>query len=117
MGTVIDKNTLRVILLEILSKDKTLLKDILQDLLKHDPQLLEDFTSSGSFGVGCLAGVSYKGQTISEELTVESSRIADYETKDKSIENRAPEGVSDEELDFWVNKHFTEYEAVFKALA
>jgi hypothetical protein len=98
MGTVVDKNTLRAMLLEILSKDKTLLKEILQDLLKHDPQLLEDFTS------------------ISQPMFVSEPSVV-YKKTEKSTQNTDREGVSDEELDFWVDKHFTEYEAVFKALA
>jgi Na+-translocating ferredoxin:NAD+ oxidoreductase RnfG subunit len=98
MGTLVEKNALRTILLEILSKDKTLLKEILKDLLKHDPQLLEEFTSTN------------QSMLVNEPSVV-------YKAKEKSAQNPETEGVSDEELDFWVDKHFTEYEAVFKALA
>ncbi len=98
MGTVIDKNTLRAMLLEILLKDKALLKDILEDLVKHDPHLLEEFTSTSL------------SMLVNEPP-------ATYKTKEKSAQNTETEGVSYEELDFWVDKHFTEYEAVFKALA
>jgi hypothetical protein len=98
MGTIVDKNTLRVMLLEILSKDKALLKDILQDLLKHDPQFLEDFTSTS------------QPMFVSEPSVV-------YNIKENKGQNTDTEGIGDEELHLLIDKHFKQYEAVFKALA
>jgi hypothetical protein len=98
MGTVVEKNTLRAMLLEILLNDKTLLKEILQVIAKEDPHLLEEFASSGSV------------------MPVNEPSVA-YEKKENKTQISDIEGVSDEELTFWVDKHFTEYDAVFKALA
>jgi hypothetical protein len=98
MGTNIDRNTLRAMLLEILLKDKILLKEILQVIAKEDPQLLEEFTAFGS-------------TMLAREPSVA------YEKTGNNAPNPENEGVSDEELNFWVDKHFTEFDSVFKALA
>ena len=98
MGTVVDKNTLRVMLLEILSKDKTLLKEILQDLLKHDPQLLEEFTSTSQPMLVNEPSVVYK-KTEKDSCIVEKTEIDDTEIR------------------ILARKQFEKYDTVFKALA
>jgi hypothetical protein len=98
METNIDRNTLKAMMLEILLKDKILLKEILQVIAQEDPQFLEEFAASGS-------------NMFAREPSVT------YEKTENKAQNPENEGVSDEELNFWVDKHFTEYDSVFKALA
>ena len=109
MGTVVEKSALRTILLELLIKDSSLALDIFQTIVKEDPLFLEK--------------VSLNNQVVPEVLTPTSTPMlvnepsVVYKATEKNSQKSESEGISDEELDFWVDKHFTEYEAVFKALA
>jgi hypothetical protein len=97
MGTLvgIEKSKVRAMMLEILLKDKELFKDIFKTVIAEDPNCLGEltFTNASIF--------------VKEPLAA---------PKEKET-NVAIENVSDEELNFWVDQHFKEYDDVFKALA
>ena len=96
MGISIEKNVLRAMITEILLEDKELLKNVLHTVFKENPNLLAELT-----GVSSHVG----------------EPSAEYKKAEKEKQNSDSEGISDEELNFWVDKHFEEYDEVFKALA
>jgi hypothetical protein len=98
MGIVVEKHTLQAMMLEILLKDKDLLRDILAAVFKENPNWVKELT------------------VISAPVLVNDANDVD-EIKPQNVHNSEANGVSDAELDFWVNQHFKEYEDVFKALA
>ncbi len=94
MGTVVDRNTLKAMIMEILSKDKELCKDVLDEIVK------ENSVNGDNNSVFV--------KDLEESVSINSSK-ADIEDEKSSI--------SEDELDYWVAEHFKEYDAVFKALA
>lgn len=87
MGNIVDRNTHRAMMLEILLKDKELFKEIASDLLKEDPMLLNELINDSTKDI--------------------SGNVNENQTED----------ISDEEFDYWVEKHFKQFDTVFKALA
>ena len=96
MGINIEKNVLRAMIAEILLEDKELLKNVLHTVFKENPNLLAELTGASTH--------------VDEPST-------EYKKTEKEKQNSDSEGISDEELNFWVDKHFEEYDEVFKALA
>ena len=96
MGINIEKNVLRAMIAEILLEDKELLKNVLHTVFKENPNLLAELTGASP----------HVGEPSTE-----------YKKTEKEKQNSDSEGISDEELNFWVDKHFEEYDEVFKALA
>ncbi len=94
MGTVVELSTLRVMILEILSKNVSLKKDIFDALVNENPQFVETFSETK--------------QTLSTQVD--------------EIDPHFPvlEGLT-EERKKWLNqaidKDFAKYHDVFKALA
>jgi hypothetical protein len=96
MGTlVIEKNTLQVMLLEIILKDKFLSKDIFKAIINENPHFLEEELST-------------KAQTLSIPVDEEDPHFP-------VLEGLTPERKK--WLNETINKDFSKYEDVFKALA
>ena len=95
MGTIVEKNTLRAMILEILLKDQELLKDILQVIAKENPHFLE----------------------LTPALALVSEPQPFYNVVEKGKQISENEGINEQELQYWIGKHFAEYDTVFKALA
>ena len=110
MGTLVEKNTLRAMLLEILLKDKELSKDIFQVLLKADPQLLEELVS-----VPTQVGEPQVAYKIVEKDTQNSIKMESDDPDFPNLEDLTPERKK--WLEERISKDFTKYDDVFKALA
>jgi hypothetical protein len=109
MGTVIQNSTLRALILEAFSSDKSLMKDIFDTIFNENPRFLEEYTSKNT-------------ATLENETKISSLEVTNHPTIQVGGaitvgSNSKTEGVSDDELNFWIDKHFKEYDAVFKALA
>ena len=102
MENFVEKSTLRAMMLDILLKDKELSKDIFDALVKENPEF-----------------VAAHPHTYANEptLTYASEPAVAYAAAAKSNPVKETENISDDEFNYWINKHFTEYDAVFKALA
>lgn len=94
MGTVINNSTLRALILEAFANDKSLLKDILGTLFAENPLLLEEYST----------------QKQDSAMSV----------KDSDPDFPVLEGLTAERKQ-WLNeridKDFSKYHDVFKALA
>ena len=71
--------------------------------------LLEILLKNKSLALDVFKTIIKDDPHFLDELKAESTSSIVNESK--------PEGVSEEELNFWVDQHFKEYDAVFKALA
>ena len=102
MENLVEKSTLRAMMLDILLKDKELSKEIFDALVKENPEF-----------------VATRPHTYVSEptLTYASEPAVAYAAAAKSSPVKETENISDDEFNYWINKHFTEYDAVFKALA
>ncbi len=96
MGTlVVEKNTLQVMLLEIILKDKFLSRDIFKAIISENPHFLEEDFSA-------------KSQTLSTPVDEEDPHFP-------VLEGLTPERKK--WLNETINKDFAKYDDVFKALA
>lgn len=94
MGTLVEKNLLRAMMLEVLLKDNELLKDILRSILKEKPHIIEDLSPN---------------QQESAVQTVEED--PDFPV----LEGLTPERRK--QLEERINNDFAQYHNVFQALA
>lgn len=117
MGTVVELSTLRAMILEILSKNISLKKDIFDALVNENPHLIEEF--------------SLKKQDFGESINIDSegpySPILESSDFSKRVNTNSEdphfpvlEGLTAERKQ-WLNeridKDFSKYHDVFKALA
>jgi hypothetical protein len=96
MGTlVVEKNTLQVMLLEIILKDKFLSKDIFKAILDENPHFLEEELSTKTENLSAPVDEEDPHFPVLEGLTPERKKW----------------------LNETINKDFAKYDDVFKALA
>ena len=88
-------------MLDILLKDKELSKEIFDALVKENPEFVEARTHTH---------VSASTPAHASEPSAAYAAVKDKQTS-------KTESISDDEFNYWIDKHFTEYNAVFKALA
>lgn len=120
MGTIVDKNTLQAMILEILLKDKELLRGVLQGIAQEYPQMFEDTASTNAPAYVNEPSVLYKkiekndAKAASEEMSNEEFKLEHDPNfpvlNDLSLERR-------QWLEKNINEDFTKYDDVFKALA
>ena len=96
MGTLVEKNLLRAMMLEVLLKDNELLKDILNSVFKEKPHVFEELALANA---PTLAGESQVAYQASENHISEKTEIGDVEIR------------------ILAKRQFEKYDAVFKALA
>ena len=96
MGTLVEKNLLRAMMLEVLLKDNELLKDILNSVFKEKPHVFEELVLANA---PTLAGEPQVAYQASVNHTSEKTEIGDVEIR------------------ILAKRQFEKYDAVFKALA
>lgn len=122
MENLVEKSTLRAMMLEILLKDKELAKDIFDALVKENPQFVDkNETTYANEPVLSYAAESAAAYVTSEkgrhakEAALMSVLAAQIEENDHQVTEKTE--ISDAEIRILAHRQFKKYAAVFKALA